>query len=152
YGNHPSYLLLSPSNEPAGNYQAVLPAWAGRWFEKDSRRLYAEDTGRAQPNAVGPTYYIGVFRGRNGWFGSDYSAAAANLNIPTVTHEVGQWCAYPDFDVIKKFTGYLQPSHYEIYRDSAVKTGVIERDKEFAKASGEFQVKCYKEEIEANRR
>jgi hypothetical protein len=152
YGNHPSYLLLSPSNEPAGNYQAVLPAWAGRWYEADPRRLYAEDTGRAQPNAQGPTYGIGVIRGNGGWFGKDYARLVQAWPVPVVGHEVGQWCAYPDFDLIKKFTGYLRPGNYEIYRDSAVAKGVIDRNKEFAWASGRFQVKCYKEEIEANLR
>ena len=28
YGNHPSFILLSPSNEPSGRYQQVTPAWA----------------------------------------------------------------------------------------------------------------------------
>ena len=72
--------------------------------------------------------------------------------MPIVSHELGQWCAYPDFDVIKKFTGYLQPGNYEIFRDSAAAHGVLEEDKEFAWASGRFQVQCYKEEIEANLR
>ena len=49
----------------------------------------------------------------------------------------------------KKFTGYLQPKNYEIYRDSAIAHGMLDRNKEFAYASGKFQVACYKEEIEA---
>ena len=100
YGNHPSYLMLSPSNEPAGNYQQVLPQWADRWYKADPRRLYAEDTGRAAPNAVGPTYGIGVIRGNGGWFGKDYARQTQAWNIPVLGHEVGQWCSYPDFDLI----------------------------------------------------
>ena len=72
--------------------------------------------------------------------------------FPVLGHEVGQWCSYPDFDVIKKFTGYLRPGNYEIFRDSAAAHGVLDRDKEFAWASGKFQVACYKQEIEANLR
>ena len=82
-------------------------------------------------------------------------------------HEVGQWCAYPDFDVIKKFSGpdttfagapehvkvpYMIPGNYEIMRDSAKEHGLLSRNKEFAYASGRFQVACYKEEIEASLR
>jgi hypothetical protein len=152
YGNHPSYLLLSAMNEPAGRWQTVLPQWAGRWAERDPRRLYSEDTGRVNLRDVGPTYAITPLRGQGGWFGGDYSRGMQNVHIPVLTHEVGQWCAYPDFDLIKKFTGYLQPGNYEIYRDSAIKHGVIDRNKEFAWASGKFQVLCYKEEIEANLR
>ena len=72
--------------------------------------------------------------------------------MPVLSHEVGQWCAYPDFDVINEFTGYLRPGNYEIFRDSAARHGVLDRNKEFAWASGKFQLACYKEEIEANLR
>jgi hypothetical protein len=61
-------------------------------------------------------------------------------------------CAYPDFDVILKFTGYLQPGNFEIFRASAEANGVLARNREFARASGRFQLACYKEDIEANLR
>jgi hypothetical protein len=152
YGNHPSFLLLSATNEPAGAWPRVLPQWAARWYEKDPRRLYSEDTGRVNLRDRGPTYAVTALRGPRGWFGNDYSAGLVNAHIPVISHEVGQWCAYPDFDVIKKFTGYLQPGNYDIFRDSAASHGILDRDKDFAWASGKFQVACYKEEIEANLR
>jgi hypothetical protein len=152
YGNHPSFLLLSATNEPAGAWPRVLPQWAARWYQKDPRRLYSEDTGRVNLRDKGPTYAVTALRGPRGWFGNDFSAALVNVHIPVISHEVGQWCAYPDFDVIKKFTGYLQPGNYEIFRDSAAAHGVLDRDKHFVWASGRFQVACYKEEIEANLR
>jgi beta-galactosidase len=152
YGNHPSYLLLSPTNEPAGAWTRVLPQWTVEWYKKDPRRLYSENTGRVNLRDTGPTYAIQPVRGVRGWFDADYSGMLANVHVPVLGHEVGQWCAYPDFDVIKKFTGYLQPGNYEIFRDSAAAHGVLDRDKEFAWASGKFQVACYKQEIEANLR
>ena len=69
-----------------------------------------------------------------------------------IAHEVGQWAAYPDYDVIKKFTGYLKPSNFEIFRDSFKAHGLLEKNKEFARNSGLFQFAAYKEEIEANLR
>jgi beta-galactosidase len=152
YGNHPSYLLLSPTNEPAGAWTRYLPQWTVEWYQKDPRRLYSENTGRVILHDTGPTFGIFPARGVRGWFDSDYSSFLQNVHIPVLGHEVGQWCAYPDFDVIKKFTGYLRPGNYEIFRDSAVAHGVIDRDKEFSYASGKFQVACYKQEIEANLR
>jgi hypothetical protein len=153
YGNHPSFVLLSPSNEPAGRWQAVLDPWTAEWHSKDPRRLYADNTGRSNLSATQPTYVVFPFRGNRGWFGKDYSSPMVqNLHVPILTHEVGQWCAYPDFDVIAKFIGYLRPGNYEIFRDSAAEHGVLDRDKDFAWASGKFQVACYKEEIEANLR
>ncbi len=152
YGNHPSYLLLSPTNEPAGAWTRYLPQWTAEWYAKDPRRLYSENTGRVNLMDTGPTFAISPIRGVRGWFDADYSSRLQNVHVPVLGHEVGQWCAYPDFDVIKKFTGYLRPGNYEIFRDSAAAHGVLDRDKEFALASGKFQVACYKQEIEANLR
>jgi len=164
YGNHPSFLLLSASNEAHGPWQAVLSKWVKHFRAADSRRLYTPDTGWSLINTpdeslkggadyldvgrIGPRYV----RGEKGWFGRDYRRAIAGVNVPVVAHEVGQWCAYPDFEVIKKFTGYLRPANFEIFRDSAAANGVGDRDKDFAFASGRFQLACYKEEIEANLR
>ena len=89
---------------------------------------------------------------KDGWFGNDYRDALQNVHIPVLSHEVGQWCAYPDFDVMKKFTGYLQPGNYEIFKYIAEQNGVLEMNHDFAWASGRFQLACYKEEIEANLR
>ncbi|HET9787701.1 MAG TPA: hypothetical protein VFP47_11230, partial [Pyrinomonadaceae bacterium] len=69
-----------------------------------------------------------------------------------IAHEVGQWAAYPDYDVIKKFTGYLRPSNFEIFRDSLKAHGLLEKNKQFANNSARFQLAAYKEEIEANLR
>ena len=123
-------------------------------------RLYTTGTGFTDANSPGPLDQVdftttGRFgnqrvRGETGWFGRDYSRALENVNVPAIAHELGQWCAYPDFDVIQKFTGFMQPGNYEIFRDSAAAHGVLESNHQFALASGKFQLQCYKEEIEAN--
>ena len=160
YGNHPSFILLAPSNEPK-NYSRYLPQWAATNYAKDNRRLYSAGTGWADPSqvAAGGAQFAtlvrfgnGQLRNSSGWFGNDYHDALENVHIPVLSHEVGQWCAYPDFDVIKKFTGYLQPGNYEIFKYIAEQNGVLDEDKDFAWASGRFQLACYKEEIEANLR
>ena len=94
----------------------------------------------------------GAGRGPRGWFGKDYEQGMSAMDVPVVGHEVGQWCAYPDFDVMSKFTGYLKPGNYEIARDFAAAHGLLEENKRLAMASGKFQVLYYKEEIEANLR
>ena len=93
-----------------------------------------------------------MLRRESGWFGRDYADSLADINLPVISHEVGQWAAYPDYDVIKKFTGYLRPSNYEIFRDSFKAHGLLEKNKQFARNSGLFQLAAYKEEIEANLR
>ena len=149
YGNHPSYIMLSPSNEPAGNYAGLLPPWATKWVERDPRRLYCGGTGRTGQSPA-YSYTTSVSRGPGGWFGNDYGNIPGN--VPVLGHEVGQWCVYPDFDVIKKFTGYLRPGNYEIWRDFAAEHGVLIQNKQLAWASGKFSLACYKQEIEANLR
>ena len=160
YGNHPSFILLSPSNEPGGRYTEVTPKWAADCYARDARRLYSAGTGWNAPEqvkggaqfAVLVRYGKGELRNVKGWFGHDYRLALEDVHIPVLSHEVGQWCAYPDFDVIREFTGYLRPSNYHIFRAIAEHTGVLEFDHAFAWASGRFQLECYKEEIEANLR
>jgi hypothetical protein len=160
YGNHPSFVMLSPSNEPAGRWKEVLPEWVAHFRKLDSRRLYTTGTGWSliddpQPVADRIDYLnvhrigLRMMRGDKGWFGRDYAASAEGVDVPIVTHENGQWCAYPDFDVIGKFTGFLRPGNYEIFRDSARANGVLDRNKEFVRASGKLQLACYKEEVEA---
>jgi hypothetical protein len=88
------------------------------------------------------------------------------VTVPCIGHEIGQYCAYPDFGIIEKFGGknkyaafpggigsgkvpYMHPGNYIIMRDSARKHGILARNKALAHASGRYQVACYKEEIEA---
>jgi hypothetical protein len=162
YGNHPSFVMLSASNEPKGRWQDVLPKWVGHYREADARRLYTTATGftdRDGPKPLDQVDYTAAsrigprrVRGDTGWFGRDYSGSLAGVSVPVVTHELGQWCAYPDFDIIKDFTGYLRPGNYEIFRDSAAAHGLLARNKDFVRASGRLQLACYKEEVEANMR
>ncbi|MGA2174248.1 MAG: discoidin domain-containing protein [Verrucomicrobiota bacterium] len=162
YGNHPSFVLLSPSNEPKGRWKQSLPKWVGYCRRQDPRRLYTPGTGWSIIDSPGPVEgadYLAVsrigpnpLRGKSAWFGGDYAESLAGVNVPVLSHELGQWCAYPDFSVIAKFTGAMRPGNYEIFRDSLAAHGLLDQDARFAWASGRFQLACYKEEIEANLR
>jgi len=181
YGNHPSFVMLGAGNEPAGQFHAQLPGWDMRWKAADPRRLYTDGTGRHARPPQGPgTRFAADFlvigddvRGPRGWFGEDYEeelrARIGGVEQPVISHETGQWCSYPDFSVIDKFAGgrtyaafpngkdlgdrpYMVPGNYEIMRDFARAHGVADINTQMARASGRFQVACYKEEIEANLR
>lgn len=162
YGNHPSFMLLSASNEPKGKWKEALTKWVDYYRKQDPRRLYANGTGhteREMPNPNEGTDYLAVqrigpkmLRREFGWFGGDYGESLLDINVPVISHEVGQWVSYPDFDIIKKFTGYMKPGNFEIFRDSMKAHNLLDEDKVFAYASGRFQLACYKEEIEANLR
>src|SRR6476646_2280349 len=162
YGNHPSFMLLSASNEPKGKWKESLTRWVERYRKEDPGRLYTSGTGHTErevPDITEGTDYLAIqrigpkmLRRESGWFGGDFRESLTDINIPVISHEVGQWVAYPDFDVIKKFTGYLKPGNFEIFRDSLKEHNLLEKNKTFAELSSHFQFECYKEEIEANLR
>jgi beta-galactosidase len=159
YGNHPSFVMLSSGNEPAGPWQEPLLKWCADWRQRDNRRIYTGETGWSFGNRPGPVqhvdYLIAIrfgfyrFRGDRGWFGRDFRKSLQGTNCPIISHETGQWCAYPNFDDMDKYTGSLKPKNYEIFRDSLAEHGMLDQAHDFMMASGKLQVACYKEEIEA---
>ena len=163
YGNHPSFMLLSASNDPKGGWKESLSKWVDFYHKKDPRRFYTSGTGHTErdiENLTEGTEYLVVqrinhklLRRESGWFGNDFSQSLLDINIPVIAHEVGQWSAYPDYGIINDFDkAYLRPGNLEIFRDSAAAHGLLENNKAFASASGRFQLAAYKEEIEANLR
>lgn len=68
---------------------------------------------------------------------------------PVVTHEIGQYCTYPDFREIEKYTGVLQARNFEIFRERLEEKGMLDMAYSFFYCSGQLAVQCYKEELEA---
>ncbi|MBQ9765665.1 MAG: hypothetical protein IJW18_05675 [Lachnospiraceae bacterium] len=165
FGNHPSFVMLSPSNEPSGDWYEPLMDWVRYAKGLDSHRLYTLQSGWPIPcpsEEITETDYLyyhrsgqgpfggGTIRGKKGWGGRDYTPSLEGVKHPVICHELGQWCSYPDFDIINKFTGYMRPGNYEVFKARAKQMGVLDKNKEFAYASGRFQVQMYKEDLEAN--
>jgi beta-galactosidase len=159
YGNHPSFLLLTHGNEPEGHWVDVLSRWVSEWSARDPRRLYGACTGGPMKHELGPVtgtqFYVIIrigqnrVRGTGGWDGKDYRLVVENTNVPIVSHELGQHCAYPNFAEMEKYTGFLKPKNYEIFRDSLADHGLLSRAHDFLMASGKLQLLAYKEDIEA---
>ncbi len=162
YGNHPSFLLMPYGNEPQGkNRERWLGDWVNHWKQTDPRRLYT--SGAGWPCIPENQYHINDnIRGSKGWLGRDYqkmldavslkNVTVKTIDVPMIAHEVGQYCAYPDFDEMKKYTGPLKPKNFEIFRESLAEHGMLHQAKEFVMASGKLQALCYKEDIEASLR
>ncbi len=165
FGNHPSFLCLSPSNEPGGDWDLPLQDWVAWCKEYDSRKLYTMQSGWPYPyppdQIHGQDYVYfhrsgfgvepgGTIRGPKGWNGEDYRISVKGIKYPVICHELGQWCSYPDFDIVNKFTGFMEPGNYEVFKASAISHGVYENNKEFAYCSGMLQTAMYKEDLEAN--
>ena len=173
FGHHPSFVLFSPTNEPSGYWYQVLRSWVEETREYDrllgyeNRRVYTAESGwyyEVPPAEITGTDYLyfhrsnfgplfgGNIRNSVGWRGKTYSPSLEGANKPVICHELGQWCSYPDFRVIDRFQGYLQPGDFEIFRENCKANGLLSLNEQFAYASGRNQLRLYKEEIEANLR
>lgn len=163
YGNHPSFVMLAYGNEPAGkNHKAWLRDWVARWRQRDPRRLYT--TGAGWPVVEGSDYHSSPAPRIQSWGGGlkslingrppttdfDWSSVIAKMPPgPVVSHEIGQWCVYPNFDEIAKYTGYFRAKNFEIFREEARRNGVLPWAGAYLHASGRLQVLAYKHDIEA---
>ena len=65
-----------------------------------------------------------------------------------VSHEIGQWCVYPDLKEIDKYTGFLKAKNFEIFKETLIENGLGDMADKFLYASGRLQTLCYKTEIE----
>ena len=131
---------------------------------QDTRHLYRCENGDTQEKGdyyeTGQRGIAGPRTNWNRWSSSGWIAggekndkpSTTGAPVPTLSHEIGQWAMYPDFDEIHKYTGTLRAYNYENYRRSLESNQMLEQNKTFAKASGLFSVQLYKEEIEASLR
>lgn len=160
YGNYASFCMLAAGNEPAGRNQAkYLASFVNYWKAKDRRRVYTGASVAMSWPLVPENQYM-VKSGSRGlrWINaqpesvSDYEAAIKDFSVPYVTHEMGQWCVFPDFDEIKKYTGVYRAKNFELFQEDLKDHGMEDQAKDFLMASGKLQVLCYKAEIEKDLR
>lgn len=162
YGNHPSFVFMSYGNEPSGrNHVAFLTEYVEYWRAEDGRRLYTTAAGwPAIPendynNIPEPRIQAwgeglnSIINGQPPATDYDWRADIAQYSIPTISHEIGQWCVYPDFKEIDRYTGVLKAKNFEIFRDRLNANGMGDLAEDFLMASGKLQVLCYKADIEA---
>lgn len=162
YGNHPSFCMLAYGNEPAGNKQSeYLGKLLTYWKGKDNRRLYTSAAGwpfipendfnlspepRIQRWGEGLNSIINREAPQTMF---DFEEYVSGFTIPVVSHEIGQWCVYPDFSEIEKYTGVLKAKNLEIFRETLEENNMGDQAEDFLMASGKLQALCYKADIEA---
>lgn len=162
YGNHPSFCMMASGNEPAGKHHAAfLAQYVHHWKEKDPRRLYTTASGwpvmeennyNSSPAPRIQGWGQGVHSILNGQAPRtdyDWADMISKWEQPTVSHEIGQWCVYPDFKEIRQYTGVLKPKNFEIFQQTLEDRGLGHLADSFLLASGKLQTLCYKADIEA---
>ncbi len=162
YGNHPSFVMMAYGNEPAGkNQHEYLTRFVNYWKNKDTRRVY---TGAAGWPVLEANDYHNLPGTRiQGWGEQinsiinkeaprsdyDWSDKLTSDGKPIVSHEIGQWCAYPDFKEIAKYKGIMKTTNFEIFKASLKAHHMEHLADSFLLASGKLQALCYKADIEA---
>ncbi|WP_281336199.1 exo-beta-1,4-galactosidase [Flavobacterium eburneipallidum] len=154
YGNYASFTMLSAGNEPAGNQVKYLNAFVDFWKAKDNRRVY---TGMSVGGSW-PVVPNAEYQSRGGVRGlewkkmpeteTDFSSGIAPFKVPFVAHEIGQYCVFPNFEEIQKYTGVYRAKNFEMFRQDLEDHNMANQGKDFLNASGKLQVLCYKGEIE----
>ncbi len=161
YGNHPSFCLMAYGNEPGGTNQVkYLSELIDHWKSKDLRRAYTSAGG--WPYVENADYWNAPDPRIQGWGEglrsiinaqpprTDYNFAhIIRENMPTVSHEIGQWCVYPNLKEIDKYTGILKAKNFEIFRETLKDHHMADLADAFLYASGRLQTLCYKADIEA---
>jgi hypothetical protein len=162
FGNHPSFVLMSYGNEPHGkNHKEFLAKFVKHCKAKDTRRIYT--AGAGWPDIIEADYHNlpkpriqlwaaglkSIINSKRPSTSFDWTNNINKYNVPTVSHEIGQWCAYPDFKEMNQYTGVMKPKNFEIFKDFLAQNDLTYLADSFKLASGKLQLLCYKADIEA---
>ncbi len=172
YGNHPSFCFLACGNEPAGNWVEWVGDFVDAWKATgDDRRLYTgASVGGGWAWDPKSQYHVkGGARGLNWDRKAPQSEDNFNDNMlkvtqkgktvkefdnnePFLSHETGQWCAFPDLKETSQYTGAYKARNFEIFADLLRDNGMASQAEKFLHASGKLQTLAYKYDIERNLR
>ncbi len=155
YGNHSSFCMMAYGNEPRGRYVEWLNKWVVYFKAKDPRHLYTGASTGGSWSIIPNSEYLVRAKPRGlGWNNKpqtlfDFADKLENQKVPYLSHEVGQYCVFPNFAEIKKYTGPLKALNFELFQEDLADQGMGDQAHDFMMASGKLQVLCYKAEIEA---
>lgn len=162
FGNHPSFCMMLYGNEPAGKgSNKWLADFDTYWKKKDSRRLYSTGAGwpilpESDFNSTPSPRIQGwgeglksIINGQPPRSDYDWADKVPDNGKPTVSHEIGQWCVYPDLKEIAQYDGVMKARNFEIFKETLEENHMAQLADSFLLASGKLQALCYKADIEA---
>lgn len=162
YGNHPSFVMLCVGNEVHGDgLHAFLERFVGKWRAIDDRRVYTGGSGwptthradyLSKPEPRSQRWLEGLdarLNSRPLETETDWSSYVAAESQPLLSHEIGQWCVFPNLNETAKYTGVTEARSFEIVRDDMRDKGLLHLADDYLISSGKLQVQLYKEDLEA---
>lgn len=162
YGNHPSFVMMASGNEPSGdNRTQYLIDFVDHFKEKDSTKVYTSSAG--WPYVENADFHSTADPRIQHWNGNlnsiinkespqtgfDHQKIIDSNTMPVVTHEMGQWCVFPNLKEMSKYTGVLKPKNFEIFKETLEENHMGQLADSLLLASGKLQTLCYKADIEA---
>jgi len=163
YGNHPSFLLFAMGTEPGGPQRGgkYLGPWVKYFKARTDRQLVT--SGAGWPAIPENEFHVAPAPRIQQWgqglrsrinalppaTSADYRDFVGRQEVPVISHEIGQWCVYPNFDEMRKYTGALKPRNFEVFHELLATAHMGDQARDFLMASGKLQALCYKEEIES---
>ncbi len=154
YGNYASFCMMAYGNEPRGKQVEYLTKFNNYWKAKDSRRIYTgASVGGSWPVIPNNEFMVragarGLDWNRKPESMSNYAKQIEQFTVPFVAHEMGQYCVFPNFKEIKKYTGAYRAKNFELFQEDLKDHDMADQAEDFLMASGKLQVLCYKNEIE----
>jgi hypothetical protein len=178
FANHPSFVLFSHGNEIWGGHERIEKNILA-FKAYDSRPLYTMGSNvnigyfplqqssdffvgtRTQSkgdtvlthtrltHAFADSKEGGTLNGRAPSTEINYTYPVSQMQVPIISHEIGQYQIYPDYKEIDKYTGVVEARNLEVFRDRLKKAGMMDQNMDFQKASGAWAALCYKAEMEA---
>ncbi|MAW94352.1 MULTISPECIES: sugar-binding domain-containing protein [unclassified Leeuwenhoekiella] len=162
YGNHPSFVMMAYGNEPSGkNHKQYLTEYIAHFKSLDATKMYTSAAG--WPYIESADYFNtpkpriqqwnqnlnSIINAKPPQTVFDYQNIIDNTSMPVVSHEIGQWCVYPNFKEMDKYTGVLKPKNFEIFKETLENNHMGDLADSLLLASGKLQTLCYKADIEA---
>jgi len=168
--------MMAYGNEPGGEKsREFLTDFVTYWKETDKRRVYTCAAGwpilpeNDYHNMIQPRIQVweeemnSIINAEPPQTAFDWSNAGPHRapydfglrerlpddGKPVVAHEVGAWCAYPNFKEMVKYTGVLKAKNFELFQESLNAHHLGHLADSFMLASGKLQALCYKADIEA---
>ncbi len=124
----PQGIVQVTEPESASNYDAMIAPAVAQSSGKSGRIMIQYGAGVKEVEAA--------------------SAEAFIPQVPVISHEVGQYEFYPDFDEIGQYTGPLKARNFEVFRERLQAAGLWDDHARFFRSAGRLAIDCYRREIE----
>ncbi|WP_168567186.1 discoidin domain-containing protein, partial [Crateriforma spongiae] len=163
YSHHPSFVFFSIGNELSGDFQFV-DKMVAQLRKLAPHILYTSTSYSFSPRGLLPgpedDFYISQ-RTKTGWVrgqgflnqtvpntDSDYAEGLKCLDIPLISHEVGQYNVYPNLKELPKYDGNLRALNMEAIQNDLRAKGRLDDAEDYTANSGALARLLYKEDIE----